>query len=102
MNYEQTIKKTLTIEWRVGTCNSGEDCWCRTIFPKEDLIDDNGEEVYIVGYGSISKEFAEHIVELHNKSLAIKDNFEGYTEDTKTDHYCCERNGCTQQSYRLL
>ncbi len=22
-------------------------------------------------------------------------------DGTKTDHYCCERNGCTKQSYRI-
>ena len=55
--------------WVTGTCQSGEECWCREILPTSPLFDDNGDELYVVGPGSISKEEAEYIVKLHNAKL---------------------------------
>ena len=69
MTYEEATKLSLTVEWKVSLCNSGESCWCRIIEPKEEIKDSDGNEIYIVGSGSISKTYAEHIVEQHNKSL---------------------------------
>lgn len=55
--------------WVTGTCQTGEECWCREILPTSSLFDDNGDELYVVGPGSISKEEAEYIVKLHNARL---------------------------------
>ena len=69
MTYEQAQQKALTVEWKTTPCLQGEECWCRIIEPKEKIIFDEDEEYYIVGSGSIPKLEAEHLVELHNKSL---------------------------------
>lgn len=67
-NYLDNKQNTLNIsnkKWVVEPCFSekkGEDCWCGTIFT-DDL------ETEIVQYGEISKEIAQHIVDIHNSSL---------------------------------
>lgn len=50
-------------KWYVTECFSGESCWCRTIVtdPSSDELED-----CIVPSGSIGKDVAQHIVELHN------------------------------------
>lgn len=76
MNYEEAQNKAFKVEWIAKECSS-KDCWCRMLFPKEPIIYNHkinnhigmDEEFYIVGSGSINKEFAEYIVDLHNKSL---------------------------------
>lgn len=41
---------------------------------------------------------------VHTGELCERDGKKVYVEvmsdGTKTDHYCCERNGCTSQQYR--
>lgn len=69
MTYTEAKEASLKVRWKISTCVSGEACWCRTILPEEEIIDDDGNEIYIVGDGSISKEHAEHIVKLHNESF---------------------------------
>jgi len=69
MDYLEAQNKALATKWKVGTCSSGEACWCRTIFPVDKITDDNGEEIFIAGQGEISKVFAEHIVKIHNESI---------------------------------
>ena len=36
-----------------------------------DLKDDDGNEIYIAGSGCVPKDYAEHIVKLHNASLNV-------------------------------
>jgi len=31
MNYGEAIDKSLTVKWKVDTCQQGEECWCRVI-----------------------------------------------------------------------
>jgi len=70
MTYEEAQQKALTVEWVASTCNQGESCWCRIIEPKIPIIyGRDNEEYYIAGSGSIPQFEAEHLVELHNKSL---------------------------------
>ena len=70
MTYKETQQKALTLPWKVGTCHVGEKCWCRTIVLEQPLIDNEGEILtHICSDGAIDKEFAEHIVKLHNNSL---------------------------------
>lgn len=46
-------------KWTVRQCENGnDDCWCRCIFTED------GHEV--ISQGSIDKEFAEYVVDLHN------------------------------------
>lgn len=59
----------LSVEWKTKVCSQGKDCWCRIIVPKERLTDEEGNELYVVGSGSIPKEYATHLVKLHNNSL---------------------------------
>ena len=64
-----------TVRWKTEPCNQ-KTCWC-AIITTEDVIywhpDVNSnfedDEVYIAHAGSIPKKIAEHIVDLHNKSL---------------------------------
>lgn len=69
MTYEQAQQKALKVEWKSTPCIQGEECWCRIIEPEEKIIYGEDEEYYVVGSGSIPKLEAEHLVELHNKSL---------------------------------
>jgi hypothetical protein len=69
MNYKEAQEHSLHVEWKTTTCNAGNVCWCRIIEPVEEIKDDDGNEIYIAGSGCVPKEYAEHIVLLHNKSL---------------------------------
>jgi len=69
MNYEEATEHSLKVRWKTETCSSGKKCWCRIISPEEELTDDQGNEIYIAGSGSVPKIYAEHIVKLHNESL---------------------------------
>jgi len=73
MNYQEAMQHALKVDWKVSLCHEGKECWCRVIEPKEKIISSEDEEIYIVGSGSISKEHAEHIVNVHNCSLKTLD-----------------------------
>lgn len=53
-------------KWHIVTCSAGESCWCRIITTNPESDD---MEYCVVPSGAISKEVAEHVVNLHNKSL---------------------------------
>lgn len=72
LSYAEAHALSLTVEWEVRTCDEGEKCWCRIISPREKIIDENDDEIYIIPSGCIPAIHAEHIVELHNKSLDTK------------------------------
>ena len=76
-NYDEAQKHSLTVPWKLETCNAGESCWCRIIVPIEPIkfinkigdterIDDID---YIIPDGSKHKETAEYFLELHNDKL---------------------------------
>jgi hypothetical protein len=68
--YQDAINKSLKSKWLVKSCFSGDDCWCKIIVLETPIIFDDDQKIeYIVGYGSVSKEVADHIVFLHNQSL---------------------------------
>lgn len=69
MTHLEAFKLLKGSYWVTGTCQSGEECWCREILPSPPLFDDNGGELYVVGPGSMSKDAAEYIVKLHNSKL---------------------------------
>lgn len=69
MNYKEAVEYCLTVKWKTTVCNSGDECWCRIIEPEEEIKYDNGKDIYIIGSGSMPKEYAEHIVKIHNDSL---------------------------------
>lgn len=72
MNYSQAKEKSLLVEWKIGTCREGEQCWCRTIRPVEPILfgdGDSQEEYHILVGGELSKEIVEHIVALHNQNI---------------------------------
>ncbi len=56
----------LNKKWYVMECSAGESCWCRIIGTN---IDSNALEDCVVTSGALTKEKAEHIVELHNKYI---------------------------------
>jgi hypothetical protein len=56
----------LTRRWLTGLCNTGEACWCRVISVENPVDTDD----YVIPSGSIPKAVAEHVVQLHNASLA--------------------------------
>jgi len=78
-NYDEAHKYSLTVPWKLDLCNTGESCWCRIILPTEKILykdkmgdtDRISEFEYIIPDGSIDKETAEYVVELHNRSIAI-------------------------------
>jgi len=69
MNYEQAREKALKVKWKTEVCASEKDCWCRIITTEIPILFNGNEKYYIVGEAGIPKMEAEHIVELHNKSL---------------------------------
>lgn len=81
-DYDEAQKHSLTVPWKLETCNVGEDCWCRIIVPVEPIkyinkIGDTeriDEIDYIIPDGSIDKETAEYFVELHNRSVNLYRN----------------------------
>ena len=76
-DYDEAKRHSLTVPWKLETCNVGEDCWCRIIVPVEPIkylnkIGDTeriDEIDYIIPDGSIDKETAEYFLELHNNKL---------------------------------
>lgn len=67
--HRRLMKKALTVPWKVSRCGT-KNCWCAPIIPI--FTDEKGYDVDMVAIahsGSVPKEFAKHIVELHNKSL---------------------------------
>jgi hypothetical protein len=76
-SYDEAHKHSLTVPWKLETCNVGESCWCRIILPTEKILykdkvgdtDRISEFEYIIPDGSIDKETAEYFLELHNDKL---------------------------------
>lgn len=76
-NYESAHAHSLTVPWKLETCNVGESCWCRIIVPIEPIKYKNtvgdteriDEIDYIIPDGSIDKETAEYFVDLHNREI---------------------------------
>jgi hypothetical protein len=73
-NYDEAQKHSFTVPWKLETCNVGESCWCRIILPTEKILykdrvgdmDRISEFEYIIPDGSIDRETAEYVVNLHN------------------------------------
>jgi hypothetical protein len=78
MNYEEAKQKVLNIPWKTDICHSGEDCWCRIIRPTEQVeyIRKSNEESAtldcIIDWGSIDKETAQYVIDLHNEFIKNK------------------------------
>jgi hypothetical protein len=78
MNYKQAKQKVLSVPWKIDFCHSGEDCWCRLIRPVEQpeyVLESNGETAVldcVIDWGSVDKETAEYIINLHNSFLDKK------------------------------
>lgn len=71
MNYEEATKHAMTVRWKTAECGT-PDCWCRMILTEEPVIyEHNGseDEIYIIGSGAVPKDYAEHIVKLHNQHV---------------------------------
>jgi len=79
-SYDEAHKHSLTVPWKLALCNTGESCWCRIIFPSEKILYKNtvGDEEridefeYIMPDGSIDRETAEYVVNLHNYNIELK------------------------------
>lgn len=69
LTYDEATEHCLNVRWKVTPCDSGEECWCRLIVPEYEIIDKDGNDIYIVGSGCMEKIYAEHIVKLHNMSI---------------------------------
>jgi hypothetical protein len=82
-SYDEAHKYSLTIPWKLETCNVGESCWCRIILPTEKILYKNkvgeteriDEFEYIIPDGSIDKETAEYIVDLHNNEVELEEKY---------------------------
>lgn len=61
------MKDLTKVKWKVVDCTQ-HDCWCAII--STDEVDEDGEELYVVGAGSVPKPYAIHIVNLHNNEMA--------------------------------
>lgn len=76
-SYDEAQSYSLTVPWKLALCNTGEKCWCRVVVPserikfKEKISNWIREDItrdfeYIIPDGSIDKETAEYVVNLHN------------------------------------
>ena len=82
-SYEEAHQYSLTIPWKLALCNTGETCWCRIILPTETILYKNkigyiervDEFEYIIPDGSIDKETAEYIVDLHNREVELEKKY---------------------------
>ena len=83
-NYDEAHKYSLTIPWKIELCNTGETCWCRVIVPsepikfKEKISNWIKEDITrdfdcIIPDGSVDKETAEYIVDLHNDEVELEE-----------------------------
>jgi hypothetical protein len=80
-SYDEAQSYSLTVPWKLTTCNVGEECWCRIILPTEKILYKNkvgetervDEFEYIIPDGSIDKETAEYIVDLHNDEVELEE-----------------------------
>ncbi len=68
MTHEEAQKLLFTVPWKSEPCWQ-EKCWCAVVTPADPILDEEGGEYWIIPAGSVSKEMAEHIVSLHNRSL---------------------------------
>jgi hypothetical protein len=77
MTYQEALKKSFQVKWKIGTCSEGEECFCRTIKPIEPILYEDSTqrilECHIVGSGRLQKEIAEHFVKLHNQKFGGND-----------------------------
>ena len=72
MTYQEAKQQAFKVRWKVGKCFSGDECWCKPIQGEEPIMfmdGDREQEHYIVDSGTVRKEIAEYIVELHNKNI---------------------------------
>jgi hypothetical protein len=82
-NYDEAHKYSLTVPWKLETCNTGESCWCRIILPTEKILykdkvgdaDRISEFEWIIPDGSVDKETAEYIVDLHNNEVELEEKY---------------------------
>lgn len=66
LTYKEAQEKSLKVKWKISYCPQGEECWCRVIEPEVEIKDKDGNKIYIIGSGEVSKIHAEHIVNIHN------------------------------------
>jgi hypothetical protein len=71
MNYHQLNLKILNVKWKTFKCEE-ENCQYLGIVPIDKITDDNGEDIYIIDCGSLSKEYAEYFIKLHNDIIDKK------------------------------
>lgn len=79
MTYKKAKKLALQSKWKAIVCNQGESCWCKIVAPEVPIEYEyisNGQKKKaqldcIISPGDVDKEFAEHIVSLHNSSLNL-------------------------------
>lgn len=65
-------KDFLKVAWKYVECEV-PNCWCGLIYPEPLLRwEEDMTEAWIVGAGSVPKEIAKYIVELHNNNLIEK------------------------------
>lgn len=58
MTYQEAIEKGFRVEWKLGTCEQGERCWCRTIEPTEPIMYKDGDDSgRIIGCRSLTQVF---------------------------------------------
>ncbi|MFA6355301.1 MAG: hypothetical protein WCW65_02660 [Candidatus Paceibacterota bacterium] len=80
MTYKQAEKLAYKSRWKIKVCGSGNECWCRGIYPEKEILfkqknleGEMVEELYFVeGVANMSKKLAIHVVKLHNNSLRNK------------------------------
>jgi len=69
MTHQDAKNQAMSVRWKTRTCSEGEKCWCRMIVPEIPIPNDEDLTVFIAGSGAIEKDFAEHIVLIHNICL---------------------------------
>lgn len=85
MTYTEFFEIAKTRPWKTIECETGKECWCRMI-TTDPPVDDH----FVATWGSIDKDTAEYIVELHNQRLSrindLDHNIESYNKDVLKEY----------------
>ena len=107
MNYEEAKQKVLNSIWKIDVCHVGEECWCRSIRPAEDIKytrKSNGEldnVEFVIHEASIDEKTAKYIVELHNNFIEKKPSI-SFENFKKINHAHNNYDEAQQYSLNIL
>lgn len=68
LTHEQGKQKLLKVKWETYECGA-KNCWCLGVRPVTPVVIHDDEEMTVIPTGTVYRNVAQRIVELHNKSI---------------------------------